>query len=68
VSLTPISLLMSAFSLPPCPALLALRLQSKRNASLLIAEASANSLPPIIVGARDLDESAITHCLNDSCF
>ena len=31
------------------------------------SEASVYNLSPIIFGARSLDESAITHCLNDGC-
>ena len=32
------------------------------------SRASVCSLSPIIFGARSLDESAITHCLNGGCF
>jgi hypothetical protein len=31
------------------------------------SRASVYRLSPIIFGAKTLDESAITHCLNDGC-
>jgi hypothetical protein len=33
----------------------------------LLSAASVRHLSPIIFGAKSLDESAITHCLNDGC-
>jgi len=33
----------------------------------LLSAASVRYLSPIIFGAKSLDESAITHCLNDGC-
>src|SRR6184192_4370186 len=33
----------------------------------MYSRASVCRLSPIIIGARSLDESAITHCLNDGC-
>ena len=48
------------------------RLQCNGNAPLprtinCASRASVYCLSPIIVGAESLDESAITHCLNDGC-
>ena len=37
------------------------------NTYALGSEASVYNLSPIIFGAESLDESAITHCLNDGC-
>ena len=46
------------------------RLQCNGNAplpTLTRSRASVYCLSPIIIGAESLDESAITHCLNDGC-
>ena len=46
------------------------RLQCNGNAplpTLARSRASVYCLSPIIIGAGSLDESAITHCLNDGC-
>jgi hypothetical protein len=70
-----LTLLMSASSLVSAPSSVTIGLQCTYNAPLplqqpwlLESEASVYRLSPIIFGARSLDESAITHCLNGGCF
>ena len=55
---------------PPLHHTVTRRLQCNGNAplpTLARSRASVYCLSPIIIGAGSLDESAITHCLNDGC-
>ena len=55
---------------PPLHRAVTRRLQCGGNAplpTLARSRASVYCLSPIIIGAGSLDESAITHCLNDGC-